>query len=65
MSRLPGDVPDAQFCVSTSRYFRTRIEAEAEFDIVKDAWPGVTIEFYEKTSKGQWKIANWHGFYNE
>ncbi len=35
MSRIPPASPNSLFCVSTSKYFRTRIEAEAEFEKAK------------------------------
>ncbi len=65
MSRIRPDSPDARYCVSTSRYFPSRVEAEAEFERVKDAWPDITIEFWEKDSKGQWKDTDWFGFDEE
>ena len=62
--RVRPDDPEALFSVSTSRYFKSRIEAEAYFETQK-AWPDTTLDFWErKAAADEWVDTDWSG-YNE
>ena len=63
MPRAKPEADNATHCVSVSKYFTTRIEAEAEFDRMKDAMPDVAIDFWEKDGKtGDWVDTEWSGY---
>ena len=56
------DHPNAKYCVSRERYFKHRVEAEAEFERVKDSAADFALILYEKDADGEWEEADSAGY---
>ena len=62
---LPSD-PDAKFCVSREIYFKHSVEAEAEFERMKDHLSKFSLVFYKKNAEsGEWDETDWAGYEEE